>query len=92
MSSFLLYLTYVCYFLTVVSHNVEFKQIAGASPELVFLNKEGSEIDRIPLSEKTQVECRQLLLEKGFYMKKTEEEEVPEEFKDAPYDSPHQEL
>jgi len=51
----------------------------------------GEEIERIPLSEKNQLECRQLLLDKGFYMKKTEEELVPDEYKDAPY-STHSEL
>jgi len=73
-------------------HNAEFKQIGGASPELIYLNSLGEEIERVPLSEKTQIECRDLLLTKGFYMKKTEDDEVPEKFKDAPYNSPHQEL
>lgn len=40
---------------------------------------------RINLSEKNQLECEQLLLDKGFYLKKTEDEEVPDEYKDAPY-------
>ncbi|GFS62537.1 sep15_SelM domain-containing protein [Nephila pilipes] len=75
-----------------IDHNAEFKQISGANPELIYLNKDGEEIERIPLSEKTQEECKKLLLDKGFYMKKSEDEEVPEKYKDAPYDSPHQEL
>lgn len=73
-------------------HNAEFKQIPGATPELIFLNRNDEEVERIALSEKNQAECLQLLLDKGFYMKKTEEDEVPEKFKDAPYNSPHQEL
>ncbi|GFQ76828.1 sep15_SelM domain-containing protein [Trichonephila clavata] len=83
---------YEVYFLYLLSHNAEFKQISGASPELIFLNRDGDEIERIPLSEKTQGECNKLLLDKGFYLKKSEDEEVPEKYKDAPYDSPHQEL
>lgn len=66
-------------------HNVEFKQISGAVPELIFLNKAGKEIERIPLSEKNQLECRQLLIIKGFYMKKSEDEVVPDKYKDAPF-------
>lgn len=66
-------------------HNVEFKQISGAVPELILLNKDSDEMERIPLSEKNQLECRQLLIDKGFYMKKTEEEEVPDKYKDAPF-------
>lgn len=73
-------------------HNVEFKQISGAAPELIFLNKLGEELERIPLSEKNQLECRKLLTDKGFYMKTSEDEDIPEEFKDAPYNSPHSEL
>ncbi|GBL83596.1 hypothetical protein AVEN_196423-1 [Araneus ventricosus] len=73
-------------------HNAEFKQISGANPELVFYNRDGIEIERIPLSEKTQDECKKLLLDNGFYMKKSENEDIPEKYKDAPYNSPHQEL
>lgn len=58
----------------------------------MLLNKSGQEIERILLMEKSQVECRQLLLDKGFYMKKSIDEDVPEEFQDAPYNSPHAEL
>ncbi|GIX72336.1 sep15_SelM domain-containing protein [Caerostris darwini] len=75
-----------------VVESCEFKQISGANPELIFFNKDGNEIERIPLSEKTQDECKNLLLKNGFYMKKSEDEEVPEKYKDAPYNSPHQEL
>ena len=72
-------------------HNVEFKQISGAVPELILLNKMGDEIERIPLSEKNQIECRQLLIDKGFYMKKAEDEVIPDKYKDAPY-TVHSEL
>lgn len=73
-------------------HNVEFKQIAGAIPEMIFLNKKGEEIERIDLTEKTREECNAILEENKFYKKATPEEEVPPEFKDAPYTRHESEL
>lgn len=66
-------------------HNVEFKQIAAAPPDLVFLNKDKEEVERLDLSEKSQKECNQLLLDRGFYKKEKQEDEVPVDFLHSPH-------
>jgi hypothetical protein len=66
-------------------HNAEFVKKPGAPPVLYFLNKDGQAVETIDLSKYTQEECRQLLLDRGFYMKSSEDEEVPEEYKNGPY-------
>ncbi|RWS09277.1 selenoprotein M-like protein [Dinothrombium tinctorium] len=58
--------------------------IAGATPELILLDADGEEIERIDLSEKTQEECNKLLLEYGFYRKRSKEEVVPKEYQHLP--------
>ncbi|RWS29691.1 selenoprotein M-like protein [Leptotrombidium deliense] len=58
--------------------------IAGAVPELILLNSDAEEIERIELSKKTQEECNELLLKYGFYRKKSSEDAVPDEMKGLP--------
>ncbi|XP_050502876.1 selenoprotein M-like [Diabrotica virgifera virgifera] len=57
--------------------NVEWKKISGAPPELVFLNDQGEEVERIPLKTLNRVQCNDLLLSRGF-VKKAEEKEAEE--------------
>jgi len=66
-------------------HNVEFKSIGGAKPELILLNEKGDELERIALSKLNRAECNQLLLKKGFYKKASSEDQVPEEYQSGPY-------
>jgi len=73
-------------------HNVEFKHIPGATPELLLLNAEGKELKRINLSKMTQEECNELLLEYNFYRKKTAEEPVPDEHLHRPLPKPIHEM
>lgn len=73
-------------------HNVEFKQIGGAIPEIIFLNKQGQELKRIDLTEKSQMECNQLLQERGFFRKADKDALVPPELEDVPYSRQHREL
>lgn len=49
--------------------NVEFKKIQGAIPELVLLNDQDEELDRIPLKQFNRQECNDLLKNKGFILK-----------------------
>lgn len=46
--------------------DVEFKKIQGAKPELVILNEEDKEIERIGLSNFNRQQCNELLQGKGF--------------------------
>lgn len=46
--------------------NVEFKKIQGAPPELVLLDENDGEIERISLSKLNREECNELLKQKGF--------------------------
>lgn len=66
-------------------HNVEFKKVGGAPPELILYGKEDNEIERINLEHKNREECNGLLQRRGFYKKSEASEEVPEEFKEGPY-------
>lgn len=59
--------------------NTEFKVIAGAVPEILFLNAKGEEVERHSLEKRSREECNQLLRERGFRMKAEEEEEEEEE-------------
>ncbi|KAM3874332.1 selenoprotein M-like [Diretmus argenteus] len=65
-------------------HNLVKKHIVFADPELVLLNHYDKELDRIDLTYMSRSEINELLGELGFYKKKEEEEEVPEEFRFAP--------
>lgn len=66
-------------------HNVEFKSIPGASPKLLLLNKDDKYVESIDLVQLSQSQCNDLLLQRGFYKKKTPEEEVPEQYRNGPY-------
>lgn len=66
-------------------HNVEFKKVGGAPPELILIGKGGEELERIELEHKNREECNQLLTQRGFYKKSEASEEVPEEFRQGPY-------
>ncbi len=60
----------VCEFLDrVFSHNVEFKAVRGAPPDLLLLDKEGEEIRRIDLGRFDREGCNKLLLDLGFWKK-----------------------
>ncbi|XP_023933229.1 selenoprotein M-like, partial [Lingula anatina] len=78
--------------LTTCSHNVEFKKVGGAPPDLLLLNKAGEVIKRIDLSKYNREECNQLLIDLGFYKKSDKDEDVPEEFLEGPYKLPKEEL
>jgi len=49
-------------------------------------------VESIDLAKLKRRECNSLLVKKGFYLKKTLGEEVPEEHKEGPYGSGHEEL
>ncbi|KAK8395754.1 hypothetical protein O3P69_005687 [Scylla paramamosain] len=66
-------------------HNVDFKHVGGATPELVLLNKHGEVLERIDIKKMSQEEINNLVLKKGFYKKAAKEEEVPREYKEGPY-------
>lgn len=66
-------------------HNVVFKPMGGAPPELVLLNRFDQVVERIALEKFNREECNQLMLKKGFYKKTSEDEEVPEQYLNGPY-------
>ena len=72
-------------------HNAEFKSKPGASPVLLLLNSKGETVKSFDLTKYDREGCNQLLMAQGFYKKATEEEEVPEEYQQGPYE-PKQEL
>ena len=49
------------------------------------LNKDDEVLERIDLKKLSQEEINQLMIKKGFYKKTSQEEEVPEEYKEGPY-------
>ncbi|XP_056638907.1 selenoprotein M-like [Diorhabda sublineata] len=53
--------------------DVEWKKISGAKPELVFLNDQDEEIERVPLSTLNRKECNEVLTSRGFTQEKNEE-------------------
>ncbi|CAH1233267.1 SELENOM [Branchiostoma lanceolatum] len=59
--------------------HVEFKPIAGKSPVLLFLGQEGDVLEEIDLAPMSTDEISDLLLEKGFYKKESEGDDVPED-------------
>uniref|UniRef100_A0A670ZLC2 Selenoprotein M n=1 Tax=Pseudonaja textilis TaxID=8673 RepID=A0A670ZLC2_PSETE len=69
------------------SHNMDLKYLAGADPELILLNIQFEELQRIPLSDMSRDEINQLLQELGFYRKEKPESPVPEAFQMAPANS-----
>ncbi|XP_012251398.1 selenoprotein M-like [Athalia rosae] len=56
--------------------NVEFKPISGAIPELVLLNNNDEEVERIQLSRLNRKECNELLVSKGFTASKPPKDEI----------------
>jgi hypothetical protein len=74
------------------SHNVIFKTIPGAAPFLLILNEFDQVLEKLELSELSREECNNLLLNRGFYKKSAENEDVPEKYKLGPYHPINQEL
>ncbi|KAL7986686.1 hypothetical protein Chor_012969 [Crotalus horridus] len=68
-------------------HNMDLKYLAGADPELILLNIQFEELQRIPLSDMSREEINQLMQELGFYRKDTPDSPVPEAFQMAPANS-----
>ncbi|GAB6024025.1 hypothetical protein CHUAL_008748 [Chamberlinius hualienensis] len=66
-------------------HNVEYKPIPQALPELILLNKNDEEVERIPLDQNDREDCNNLLLELGFYKKDSKDGPVPENYLKGPY-------
>ncbi|XP_046415177.1 selenoprotein M-like [Neodiprion fabricii] len=56
--------------------NVEFKPIPGAVPELVLLNKNDEEVERLQLSRLNREECNELLVNKGFKISRPIKDEI----------------
>lgn len=54
--------------------NVEFKKIPGAPPELVLLDENDAEVERIKLAPFSREDCNSLLREKGFKSKEVNKE------------------
>lgn len=46
--------------------NTEFKKIPGKSPEIIFYNKYGEELERSDISKFTRSELNALMAKKGF--------------------------
>lgn len=69
-------------------HNVQFKAIPGAPPEIVLLNRFDQVVERLQLDKLNRDSCNQLLLKKGFYKKSSKDEIVPEEYLSGPYREP----
>lgn len=66
-------------------HNVGFKKIPGAPPELVLFNKFDQEVERKQIGTLNREECNNLLLKQGFYKKESEDSPIPEEYLEGPY-------
>lgn len=66
-------------------HNAEYKVVGGADPELLLLNAEDQEVERIDLTKYNREECNNLLKKKGFYKRESQVEDVPEEYLQGPY-------
>nr|XP_022906083.1 selenoprotein M-like [Onthophagus taurus] len=49
--------------------DLTFKKIQGHPPELVILDEDDNEMERIPLEDKNREECNFLLIKKGFSLK-----------------------
>jgi len=65
-------------------HDVEFKKVPGASPVLLFLNKDGNTVKEEDLSEWNRDDCNNALLSRGFHKRQSQSDEVPEAAK-GPY-------
>lgn len=69
-------------------HNIKFKEVPGANPELVLLNKNGETLQRIDLSSFDQLRLNQLFKGKGFFKKDDSATEIPEHMLEGPYGDP----
>lgn len=56
--------------------NVEFNKIYGKKPELVIMNSEDIELERIPLSDLNREQCNELLNQRGFTLKSNDKKEL----------------
>ncbi|XP_067862055.1 selenoprotein M isoform X4 [Heptranchias perlo] len=65
-------------------HNLVLKYIPGASPELILMNLNFEELDRVNLMPITRKDINELLQKLGFYKKETLNAEVPMKFYFAP--------
>ncbi|XP_032899586.1 selenoprotein M [Amblyraja radiata] len=65
-------------------HNLVLKYVPGAKPELLLLNYNLEELDRVNLMPLTRKEINELLLKLGFYKKQSPDAPVPPEFYYAP--------
>ena len=54
----------------------EYKKIPGKSPEIVFFNEAGTELERINIEKFSREELNKMMIEKGFPSKKIEHDEV----------------
>ncbi|ESO04713.1 hypothetical protein HELRODRAFT_78998, partial [Helobdella robusta] len=66
-------------------HNVEFKSVPGASPNLYFLNAQDEKVETVDLTQLDREGCNQLLIRKGFFKRNNPGDGVPPQFKDGPY-------
>ncbi|KAK2155573.1 hypothetical protein LSH36_236g01030 [Paralvinella palmiformis] len=64
---------------------VEFVKNPGASPVLMLKNADGENVETINLQDYNRQQCNDLLLNRGFYKKANPNDDVPEEFQNAPY-------
>ncbi len=56
--------------------NTDFKKIPGKSPEMVFLNDSGEELERLDIAKLTRDELNRLLVSKGIKQKPSPRDEV----------------
>jgi len=65
-------------------HKVEFVRKPGEPPFLHLLNESGERVESVDLAPLSRDQCNQELTKRGFYRKNSQEESVPDQFKDAP--------
>lgn len=56
--------------------NTEFKKVPGKSPEIIFFNANGEELERVDVSKMKRTELNQLLVAKGIPSKAKAHDEV----------------
>lgn len=66
-------------------HNVRFESNPGAPPVLYFLNANDEEVEKVELGDFTRERCNEILVSKGFYKKKSNDDQVPPEYENGPY-------
>lgn len=60
-------------------HNAEFKRVPGHPPEILFLNANGEEVERLNMEKMTREKCNQMMLDRGFHKKEKEPEKEESE-------------